>query len=312
MKIVFLDRESLGTGISLNSIEKQGELIIYDYTSAQDVTNRIADAQILIVNKVVIGKNEIDAAPELKLICVAATGMNNIDLKYAALKGITVRNAVNYSTDSVVQVTFGSLLSLITNIRYFDDCVKNGIYSQSKHFTDTGKTFSEVSGKVFGVVGMGTIGKKVARVASAFGADVVYYSTNGTAHCPEYKSVTLNELLSICDIISIHAPLNEKTENLFMLEQLKKMKKSSIIVNMGRGGIVNENDLVTALNENIISGAVVDVYKTEPIGTNHAYFNIEDKNRVIFTPHIGWASIEARDLLVNKIALNIENFLLGN
>ncbi len=311
MKIVFLDSASLGNGISFDSIEKLGEFTSFEYTAPENVAERVKDVQILIVNKVVIGKDEMDSAPGLKLICVAATGMNNIDLNYAAEKGILVRNAVNYSTESVVQVTFASILALITNIQYFDNCVKNGVYSQSKHFTDTGRSFAELYGKRFGIIGMGTIGKRVAQIASAFGAEVVYYSTNGVPHCKDYESLSLDELLSASDIVSIHAPLNEKTNNLIGLTDLKKMKREAFIANMGRGGIINETDLVTALNENIIAGAVVDVYGKEPIGPNHPYFNIKDKSKVILTPHIAWASVEARKTLVQKIAQNIESFLLG-
>ncbi len=310
MKIVFLDRESLGKDVSFSSIEKFGQFISYDYTAPEDVASRISEADILIVNKVIIGKEQIDSAPRLKLICVAATGTNNIDSAYASAKNILVKNAVNYSTNSVVQTTFAALLSLITNVGYFDDCVKSGKYSNSRHFTDTGRTFSEISGKRYGVIGMGTIGKKVAQVATAFGAEVVYYSTNGVAHCPDFKSVSLDELLQSCDIISIHAPLNEKTENLLSINQLRQMKSSAVLVNMGRGGIVNETDLVTALNENIIAGAVIDVFTKEPISKEHIYFSIKEKSKVILTPHIAWASKEARSLLVNKISENIENFLL--
>lgn len=310
MKIVFLDRESLGKDVSFSSIEKFGQFISYDYTAPEDVASRISEADILIVNKVIIGKEQIDSAPRLKLICVAATGTNNIDSAYASAKNILVKNAVNYSTNSVVQTTFAALLSLITNVGYFDDCVKSGNYSNSRHFTDTGRTFSEISGKRYGVIGMGTIGKKVAQVATAFGAEVVYYSTNGVAHCPDFKSVSLDELIQSCDIISIHAPLNEKTENLLSINQLRQMKSSAVLVNMGRGGIVNEPDLVTALNENIIAGAVIDVFTKEPISKEHIYFSIKEKSKVILTPHIAWASKEARSLLVNKISENIENFLL--
>lgn len=309
MKIVFLDIESLGKDISFNPIEKFGEFLSYDHTYPQEVKERIKDAQILIVNKVIIGKEQIDSAPNLRLLCVAATGTNNIDMGYAAEKKIVVRNAVNYSTESVVQTTFAALLTLMTNIQYFDNCVKSGTYSNSKHFTDTGRTFNELYGKTIGIIGMGTIGKRVAQVASVFGAKVVYYSTNRVAHCDDYFSVSLEELLINSDVISIHAPLNEKTTNLIALEQIQQMKKEAIIVNMGRGGIVNESDLVTALNSNIISGAVIDVYTKEPISANHIYFNIKDKSKVILTPHIAWSSIQARNRLVSKIAENIQRFI---
>ena len=309
MKIVFLDAASMGEGITFDSIAQYGEFTVYDYTTPEEIRERAADSDVVIVNKVVMGKEQIDSLSQLKLICVAATGMNNIDLGYAASKGIQVKNAVNYSTESVVQATFGSLLALMTQIIYFDHTVKSGTYSKSRHFTDTGRSFSEISGKTFGIIGMGTIGKRVAQVATAFGAKVVYFSTSGTSHCKDYPSLSLEELMKVSDIVSIHAPLNDKTNNLITLGKLSLMKKSAYIANMGRGGIINEQDLVKALNGNLIAGAAIDVYGKEPVAHDHPYFNIEDNSKIILTPHIAWASVEARTLLVNKIAENIRNFV---
>jgi glycerate dehydrogenase len=309
MKIVFLDKASLGGGISFGSIEKQGDFTAYDYTAPTEIKERIADADIVIVNKVIMGKEQMDSAPKMRLICVAATGMNNIDLACAAEKGIVVKNAVDYSTESVVQITFASLLSLISKIAYYDNCVKSKTYCKSRHFTDTGKQFSEISGKKFGIIGMGNIGKRVAAVASAFGADVQYYSTGGTPHCKDYKHVSFEELLSTSDIISVHAPLNEKTKDLIKEAELRKMKPSAVIANLGRGGIINEQDLAYALNNNVIAGAVADVYSVEPISDTHPYLSVNDSEKIILTPHIAWASTEARECLVAKIAENIGNFL---
>lgn len=311
MKIVFLDSASLGNDISFGELEACGNFKAYAHTSPQEIIGRITGAEVVIVNKVIFGKEQFDNAPDLKLICVAATGMNNIDLDYAKERGIIVKNAVNYSTESVVQATFASLLSLTTNISYFDNCVKSGTYSKSPHFTDTGRTFFEFSGKRFGIIGMGTIGKRVAAVASAFGAEVVYYSTNGVAHCAQYKSVSLEELLKTSHIVSIHAPLNERTQNLITIDHLKMMKPNSFIANMGRGGIINESDLALALNRNIIAGAAIDVFSKEPIPLDHPYFKIDDLTKIVLTPHIAWASKEARALLVKKIAANIIEYVKG-
>lgn len=306
MKIVFLDSATLGEGISYGKIEEMGTLICYPYTKDEDVLERVKDADVVISNKVQVRRQHIDAARKLKLICVAGTGTNNIDCAYAESKGIPVKNAVGYSTESVVQITFASLLSLINSISYYDRCVKSGDYSKSPHFTDTGRSFFELSGKNYGIIGMGAIGKRVAAIATAFGAKVSYYSTQGTAHCKDYPAVTLEELLTKSDIISIHAPLNEKTKNLIAMEELKIMKPNAYILNMGRGGIVNEKDLAQAINFGLIAGAAVDVYEIEPLQAGHPYLQIVDNERIILTPHIAWSSREARRVLVDRIAENIK------
>ena len=307
MKIVFLDAATMGEDISFSQLEELGTFVSYSLTDASDVKSRIKDAQVVIVSKVKLGKEEIDSAKKLKLICVAATGINNIDSEYAKKVGIAVKNVVNYSTESVAQITFGSLLALVNNSIYFDSIVKSGSYSKNGHFTDTGRTFFELKGKNFGIIGMGNIGKRVAAIASAFGCNVYYYSTGGVAHCKEYPSVSLSELLAKSDIISIHSPLNEKTQNLISLKELKAMKTSALLINMGRGGIVNEKELAQALNYGLIAGAVIDVYEDEPIPEGHPYLTLKDPEKIILTPHIGWASIEARKVLIEKLVENIKS-----
>ncbi|NCC46797.1 MAG: D-2-hydroxyacid dehydrogenase [Bacteroidia bacterium] len=307
MKIVFLDAATLGNDIDLSPIEKLGVLTSYDNSLKDQVKSRIKDADVVIVNKINLGAEEFEAAPNLKLVCVAATGTNNIDMASANKAGIKVMNVVDYSTESVAQISFASLLSLICSIGYYDNVVKSGTYSQSQFFTDSGRSFHELKGKCFGIVGMGNIGKRVASIASSFGCKVYYYSTNGIAHCKDYPSVSLEELLQKSDVISIHSPLNEKTKNLISLKEMKEMKTSAVLINMGRGGIVNESDLVQSLNFGLIAGAVIDVYEDEPIKSDHPYMKIKDKEKVILTPHIGWASIEARKVLVDKLAENIKS-----
>ncbi|MGE0091235.1 MAG: D-2-hydroxyacid dehydrogenase [Bacteroidales bacterium] len=307
MKIVFLDAATLGNDIDLSPIEKLGVLTSYDNSLKDQVKSRIKDADVVIVNKINLGAEEFEAAPNLKLVCVAATGTNNIDMASANKAGIKVMNVVDYSTESVAQVTFASLLSLICSIGYYDNVVKSGAYSQSQFFTDSGRSFQELKGKCFGIIGMGNIGKRVASIASSFGCKVYYYSTNGIAHCKDYPSVSLEELLQKSDVISIHSPLNEKTKNLISLKEMKEMKTSAVLINMGRGGIVNESDLVQSLNFGLIAGAVIDVYEDEPIKSDHPYMKIKDMEKVILTPHIGWASIEARKVLVDKLAENIKS-----
>lgn len=304
-KIVFLDADTVGNDVSLEPISKLGNLVTYPYTAQADVFERIKDCDVLIVNKVVIGKEQIDSASNLKLICVAATGTNNVDIPYASLKGIPVKNAVGYSTESVVQVTFALALSLVGQIPYFDNAVKSKNYSNGNSFTDVTKCFWELKGKKYGIIGLGNIGSRVAEIATAFGMEVVYYSTSGNPHSDKYKSVTLEELMNECDIISIHAPLNDRTNNLITYDKLKLMKPSAYIINMGRGGIINEDDLVKSLNENLIAGAGVDVFTKEPIPLTSPYLNLIDNSKIALTPHIGWASRQARECLVGKIAENI-------
>ena len=306
-KIVFLDADTIGADIDMSPISSLGEYTSYPFTKPEEVFERIQDCDVLIVNKVIMGKEQIDAAPNLKLICVAATGTNNIDIPYANSKGVIVKNAIGYSTDSVVQITFSLVMALVNQVAYFDDAVKSGKYSNGRLFTDVSKIFWQLKGKKYGVVGLGNIGSRVAKIAQAFEMDVVYYPTSGVAHSDEFKAVSLDELMQECDIVSIHAPLNERTNDLIKYEHLKQMKKSAYIINLGRGGIINEADLVQALNDNLFAGAGVDVFSKEPLPLDSPYFKVADPSKILLTPHIGWASQEARTCLVEKIAENIRN-----
>ena len=308
MKIVFLDSATLGESVDYSAIEQFGELKLYPHTSIEEVNERVSKARVVIVNKVKLYKEQIDAAPLLKLICVAATGTNNVDTEYAKSKGVEVKNVVAYSTESVVQITFGSILALLNHTHYFDNIVKSGEYSKSPHFTDTGRSFSEIAYKKFGIIGMGTIGKRVAEVASAFGAKIMYYSTSGVPHFKKYPAVTLEELLSTSDIISIHSPLNDKTKNLISMKEIRLMKPDAIIVNMGRGGIVNEQDLAKAIDFDLIAGASTDVYEQEPIPADHPFLCVKNREKLILTPHIGWSGETAKKRLLEGIAANIEKF----
>lgn len=306
-KIVFLDADTIGADVSLSPISELGELVTYPFTKPEEVFERVKDAEVVITNKVVIGKEQIDAAPNLKLICVAATGTNNVDIPYANSKGIPVKNAIGYSTESVVQVTFGMVLSMVGQMSYFDNAVKSGNYSKGPSFTDVTKCFWELKGKKYGVIGLGNIGSKVAHIAKAFGMDVVYCPTSGKAHSDEFEARTLDQLMAECDVISIHAPLNERTNNLVTYDKLKLMKPTAYIFNLGRGGIINESDLVKALNDNLLAGAGVDVFVKEPLPLDSPYLKLNDPSKILLTPHIGWASKEARICLVGKIAENIRN-----
>lgn len=304
MKIVFLDAATMGD-VSFAPFERLGEFVRYESSTPEEARERVKDVDVLLINKVLVDKNLIDSAQHLKLICIAATGVNNIDVEYASSKGIPVRNAVGYSTDSVVQSTYMHILSLVGGGRYFDDSVKSGAYSRSGMFTDPNWNWWELAGKTIGIIGMGNIGRKVAAIAEAFGMNVCYFSTSGTGHCTDYPCLPLNELLAKSDIVSIHAPLNSRTEALIGWEELKMMKPSAYLVNMGRGAIVVEEDLAKAVDEEVIAGAGMDVFVTEPIPENHPYLKMQHPERMSLAPHVAWASIEARQSLIGMMAENI-------
>ncbi len=304
MKIAFLDAATMGN-VSFEPFERLGDFVRYESSTPAQARERVRDIDVLLINKVLVDKELIDSAPNLKLICIAATGVNNIDVEYAASKGIPVRNAVGYSTDSVVQSTFMHILSLVGGAPYFDQSVKSGSYSRSGMFTDPNWNWWELSGKTIGIIGLGNIGKKVAQIARAFGMNVCYFSTSGTGHCKDYPSLSLEELLAVSDIVSVHAPLNERTRNLIGRKELELMKPSAYLVNMGRGAIVVEDDLAAAVDAGVIAGAGMDVFVTEPIPEDHPYLKMVHPERMRLAPHVAWASIEARQRLVGIMADNI-------
>jgi len=312
IKIVFLDSDSLGPGPDLGIFEKFGSFTAYPDTAPHQTIERVGDAEIVISNKVKIDRAVMDSCPKLQLICIAATGMNNVDLPYAAEKGIQVKNVAGYATESVAQVTFALLLSLLHHIAWFDHFVKSGNYSRWHSFTCYERGFSEISGKQFGIIGMGAIGKRVALIAEAFGAKVVYCSTSGKNQYDRYPSLPLPALLATSDIVSVHSPLNRDTYGLIKAEQLRTMKKSAILINTGRGKIVDEADLAEALNEGWIAGAALDVHAHEPIEADNPLLSLKEPERLIQTPHIAWAAIEARIRLTEQIARHIQTFLTGD
>ena len=310
MKIVFLDAATMGN-VSFEPIERLGELVCYDSSTPQEALERVGDCDVMIVNKVKVTPQLIDAAQNLKLICESATGVNNIDLEYAASKGIPVRNAVEYSTDSVVQATFMHILSLVGKAPYYDNSVKSGKYSQSGMFTDVSVNWWELSGKNIGIIGLGNIGSRVAKVAEAFGMKVSYYSTSGTSHNQDYPSVPLEQLLKESDIVSIHAPLNERTLGLIGEKELRVMKPSAYLINMGRGGIVVEKDLAEAVDTGVIAGAGLDVFEVEPLPAENPFLKMVHPERMSFAPHVAWASEEARERLLGMVAENIRCEMLS-
>ncbi len=308
MKIVILDAKTLGDDLDLSPLHNFGKVTSYQTTTPSQTLSHIGNADIIITNKVVINANTMDEAANLKLICIAATGMNNVDLDYAKTKDIVVKNVAGYSTQSVVQHTFSLALYLIEKMAYYDKVVKEGSWSKSKLFTDVSRPYSEIYGKKWGIIGLGSIGREVAKVATAFGAEVRYHSTSGNIREEIYPHQELETLLKTCDIISIHAPLNAQTENLISASNLPLLKEGAVLLNLGRGSIVNEADLAIELDKREIY-AGLDVLTPEPIAEENPLMHIQHPERLVITPHIAWASVEARRKLLEGIVHNIEDFL---
>lgn len=308
MRICLLDAQTLGKDADLSDLMKLGDVDVYDLTDNNKVAERIKEADVVITNKVILTEENLRDAKNLKLIALTATGYNNVDIDYAKKKGIGVANVAGYSTQSVTQHTFALLFYLLEKIRLYDDYVKNKQYEQCKTFSYLAWSFNEIHGMTWGIIGMGSIGKQVAEIAKAFGAKVIYYSASGANNHEGYQRVSLAELLKLSDILSIHAPLTDKTKNLITYNELKQMKNTAILLNLARGGIVNEKDLTRALNENLIYGAGLDVLENEPIKSDNPLYAVKDQSRLLITPHIAWASIEARKTLINEVIENIKAF----
>ena len=310
LRIVFLDEYSMG-GADLTHLRSLGEYTGYEMTDDELTVERCHRADVVISNKVALKEDVIGQLPDLKLICVAATGMNNVDLAAAAAAGILVANAMDYSTHSVAEQTLCSALALLKQLLYFDDFVKGGAYAAAGRLFDFGRPTHELYGKRWGIIGLGNIGRQVARLAEAFGCEVAYHSTSGKNHDAEYTEKSLEELLGWADVVSIHAPLSKQTYHLIDYPQLSLMKRGAIIVNMARGSIVNEEGLARALNEGLIAGAATDVYSREPIAKDNPLLRVEDKYKLVLTPHSAWATKEALQRLVDKVTENIERFIAG-
>ena len=308
IKIVFLDAKTVGEVPNFRVLEKQGEFTIYEKTDPTEVIERCKDQDVIITSKVKLTHDVLEQLPDLKLICVAATGLNNIDLKAAEQLNIQVKNVAGYSTESVAQLTFAMLLHLVNRIQYYDAFVKSGAYAKSDLFTHFGPPFWELNGKRLGIIGLGNIGRRVAQIAHSFGMEVVFYSTTGRNNNINYKRFDLDTLLGTSDVISIHSPLSDQTRGLITYEKIHMMRPCAILLNTGRGGIVVEEDLARALNENLIGGAGIDVLEQEPPSADNPLLKLRDKEKLLITPHIAWTSIEARQRLIDKLARNIEEF----
>lgn len=311
MKLVFSDADTLGADVNFEEFEKLGEVVVYGHTKPEELQERCDGADILITNKNVCSEATLGANPTIKMIAVTATGTNIIDIEYARKHDIAVANVKGYSTESVAQHTFALLFYLMEKSAYYDRYVKSGQYIEDNCFTHFANTFNELSGKTWGIVGLGEIGRRVYDIAKAFGCKAVYYTTSGRNHNSLYDEVDFDTLLSESDIISIHAPLTAETENLFDGNAFAKMKNTAILINVGRGPIINESDLYDALINGQIGAAGLDVLVEEPMSKDNPLFAIKDSDRLIITPHIAWATVEARARLMKEVLNNIKGYMAG-
>lgn len=312
MNIVVLERDSVGTDVDVSCFNKLGNVTYYANTdNAADTAARIADADIVIGNKAPMNEETLKNAPNVRLICLFATGYDNVDTDYCKKRGIRVANLQNYCTSAVAQHTFALTLYLLEKLNHYDHYVKSGAYGAQRRFSNFDVPFTELAGKTWGIVGMGTIGHYVAQVALAFGCNVIFYSASGQSTCTDYRQVDFDTLLKESDFLSLHCPLTDRTRNLINLDAMKKMKKTALLINVARGPVVNNQDLYKALTENIIAGAGLDVIEKEPITDDNPLSRFMDSSRLIITPHLAWASIEARERAVKDTYLSIEAFYNG-
>lgn len=311
MKIVVLERNSVGQDVSVDCFGDFGELVTYPNTLDHQVGERVKDADIIIANKARLNEASLKDAANLKMVCEFATGYDNVDLAYCKSRGIRVTNAVDYCTDAVAQHTFAMLFYLMEHLRHYDDYVKKGEYGAQDRFSNFDLPFVELAGKTWGIVGMGNIGRRTASIAEAFGCHVIFHSVSGRSSCTEYEHVTFDELLAKSDFLSLHCPLSDITRDLIDKEALRKMKKTAILLNVARGPVVNNSDLYWALQNGEIAAAGLDVLEKEPITSDNLLGRIQDSNKLLITPHMAWATIEARTRIVTEVYQNIQAFLDG-
>lgn len=311
MKLVVLERNSAGTDVDVSCFERFGKVTYYANTVAENAAERIGDADIVISNKTPLDKTTLADAPNVKLICLLATGYDCVDTEYCKRRGIKVTNVVNYCTPAVAQHTMLLAMMLSEKIAYYDDYVKSGAYSAQDRFSHFDRVFHDLDGKTWGIVGMGNIGRKVAQLATAFGCKVIFCSASGKSTCTDYPKVDLDTLLRESDIVSLHCPLTDRTRNLIDKTAFDKMKKTAILINVARGPVVNNHDLYQALMEEKIMAAGLDVLEKEPMEPSNPLSLIKDSTKLIITPHMSWASLESRTRMITEIEKNIEAFLDG-
>lgn len=312
VKIVILERNSVGVDTPVDCFEELGEVTCYpNTTTAEEVRERTKDADIIVANKAHLNEESLRESPDVKLICEFATGFDNCDLTYCNSRGIKVANVADYCTDMVAQHTFTLMLTLLQKLPHYDEYVKSGAYAAQDRFSNFDEPFTELAGKTWGIVGMGHIGKKVAQIATAFGCRVIFHSVTGKSTVTEYEQVDKDTLLRESDFLSLHCPLSDLTRDFIDKEALQKMKKTAVLVNVARGPVVNNADLYDALMNGEIMAAGLDVLEKEPLQLSNPLSKIKDSNRLIITPHLAWASVEARFRCVNEAYLNAKAFLNG-
>lgn len=308
MLIKVLDRESMGFDLSFESLDKFGEVRVYDTTSDEELKDRSRDADILIINKIKINADIIENAENLKLICVFATGFDNIDIGTAKRKGVAVCNVPAYSTDSVALFTVANVLLLFSHLTEYRRHVASGKYSQEGKANALTPVYHELRGKVWGIVGFGNIGRAVAKVAEAFGAKVI---VNKRTQVDDYECVDIDTLCECSDIITVHCPLNDSTRGLISAERLDKMKPDVVLVNEARGAVLDEGAVAKSIKDGKIGAFGCDVYSTEPFDKKHPYTEIANLDNVCLTPHSAWGAYEARVRCIEIICDNIKSFIDG-
>lgn len=311
MKIVIMEADTLGKDVDMSMFQALGEVTIYGESDPLQNAERIKDADIIIVNKVPMNEEILKTAKHVKLICLTATGTNIVDFPYVNSRNITVTNVRGYSTQSVIQHTFALFFYVYEKLSYYDNYVKSGEYARSDIFSNFDKKFNELYGKTWGIIGLGEIGRGVAKVAELFGCRVIYYSTSGKNQNRDYEKVDLDTLLKTSDVVSIHAPLNADTLDLIGKEELMKMKDTAILLNLGRGPIVNQEALAEALLKDEIGGAGLDVLTVEPMRADNPLLQVQDSTKLIITPHIAWATVEARKRCAEEVYQNIVAYQNG-
>ena len=311
MKIVELDRETLGYDIDTSVLKTIGDFEEHEAADLETTREYIKDADVIIFNKTRMNEELLKDAPNVKLLAITATGFDNIDLEYCKSRGIAAANVKAYSTPAVAQHTFAMALFILEKMSYYDEYVKSGRYSSQSGFCNFDEKYNELSGKTWGIIGMGNIGRSVAKIAEAFGCKVIFYSASGNSTCTDYERVDLDTLLKESDVLSIHCPLSDRTRNLINRDTLKLMKKSAILINVARGPVVNDADLAEALNNGTIAGAGLDVLGVEPMEKDNPLGLIKDSRKLLITPHMAWASVESRQRCFDEVFENIRAFMEG-
>ena len=308
MNITILDRSSFGEDTPIEMLEELGKLTVYDSTDPRHLISRISDADVLVFNKVKFRREHFALAKSLKLICVFATGYDNIDLDAAREFGVAVCNVPNYSSDSVALFTLATALALVTHLREYNDYVRSGEYTRSGIPNKLTPVYTTLISKTWGIVGCGNIGKRVADIAKAFGARVLVNSRSQKAG---YENASLIDICKSCDIISIHCPLNAETRELINREKIAVMKDGVILINESRGAVLSERDVKDAVLSGKIGALGCDVYTEEPFSENHPFYEIKDLDNVLLTPHAAWGSYDSRLKCISIIKENISSFFNG-